>query len=157
MRKNSAVILLLLGSALVSAQEHRLAVGNSLGIILPAGNLQNDYRLGVAFSMHVDYSLKSKINLVAEFGWTNWFWQEDQGAITTNLSDAWSLLAGLRYEMLGPWYLETRTGYYFKTPGRWVLLPATGVRLNRIDLNLSYSILENSRFTVVRMTYFWGD
>ena len=152
------VILCYLYSQSCYSQEvNRLNVGNSLGINIPAGEFKDEFSTGISFTMNLDYSLATKTSVVGEFGWTNWFKQTSSASNSGDLSDAWSILAGLRYNVFGMWYLETRTGFYFKTPGRWVLLPATGARINRIDLNLAYSVLENSRFASFRIGYFWGD
>ena len=149
------ILILLFNVFFVEAQEEpRLHVGNSVSLSIPAGTFADRYSSGFGFSMNLEYTL-GKATALGEFGWSNWF--NSLTPATSGINDAWIISAGLRYPSVNSWYFETRTGYYFKNPDRWVLIPATGLRFQRIDINLGFSILESSQFGVARIAYFWGD
>lgn len=135
-------------------EEPRLLVGNSVSLSIPSGIFMNKYNSGFGFSMNLEYRL-GKATATGEFGWNNWFTSLTPSS--SELNDAWIITAGLRLPLIKVWYIETRTGYYFKIPDRWVLIPATGLRFASFDINLGYSLLEESQFAVVRIGYFWGD
>ena len=151
----TCVFLMIQAHSLVGQEEPRLKIGNSISFTLPSKEWREDYSVGLGFSMNLEHDLEN-LAVVGEFGWVNWF-RRQEGVSESELSDAWLLLAGLRYYLTKMVYVETRTGYYFKIPDSYVLLPAGGVRLRRLDLNIGYSFLENSAFLTFRVGYIWGD
>lgn len=154
MRFFFALILLVSVFTTEAQEEPRLLVGNSVSLSIPAGTFMNRYTSGFGFSMNLEYQL-GKATAVGEFGWNNWF--NSLTPASSGFNDTWIIAAGLRLPLIKLWYVETRTGYYFKNPDRWVLIPATGLRFGKIDINLGFSLLEDSQFAVARIAYFWGD
>ena len=67
--------------------------------------------------------------------------------------DTFNLLVGGK---VGFWliYLEARTGYYFGDVKEFVIVPAAGIRIGKLDLNVGYQLTEDFNFINFRLGYF---
>ena len=52
-------------------------------------------------------------------------------------------------------YLEMRTGYHFGKTDELVVIPAVGLRLGKMDLNVGYQVVGGFNFLNFRVGYFW--
>jgi len=152
MQKTLLLLLLLATNALVLGQ--KLDVGNSIGIDAPVRQFSENFDLGLAFNLNLEYQWKS-IHATGEVGWIRWL---ANPAFESNTPpDAWALLSGVRWHSKSILFLGVKGGYYFNYPGGFVVVPEIGGRYQRYELSTGYSLLNNSEFVRIRITYYWGD
>lgn len=147
-----AVLIVLLFCPLISFAQFKS--GNGLGLVNATGDFGDTHNVGIAVSFNAEFKL-SKLAVVGEFAWTTWS-ADDIFGLPLESADAYSLLAGLKYDLLGPLYLETRAGYYFKDLDEVAIIPAVGLRFNKFDFNAGANLKQPTQFLNLRVAYFWS-
>ncbi|WP_422359737.1 hypothetical protein [Reichenbachiella sp.] len=132
----------------------KLNYGNSVSVLVPTGDFGDVYKGG--FGVNANFEAKlSKIAVVGQFGYSM-FTGDDLDGSELEDATAWDLLAGIKLSLLGPLYLETRTGYYFGDFDEFVVIPAVGARIKKFDFNAGYQLSGDVNFLSFRVGYLWG-
>ncbi|WP_420583354.1 hypothetical protein [Reichenbachiella sp.] len=146
--------LLISGLSISNVSAQKLNYGNSVSILVPTGNFGDLYKGG--FGVNANFEAKlSKIAIIGEFGYSMFTGNDLDGSALEDLT-AWDLLAGIKLNLLGPLYIEGRTGYYFGDFDEFVLIPAVGARFKKFDLNVGYQAAGDVNFMNFRVGYLWG-
>lgn len=129
--------------------------GNSVSVISPYGELSKTHKFGLSFNGNVEYGLRKGAagHLVSEIGYS--IWRSDESVLTSRNLTAFSTMVGYRTPLLKSVYIETRFGLFFGDIKEFVAIPAIGIRLGRLDLNLGYNMNGDPRFINGRIAYFW--
>ncbi len=154
--KNSTLLLfaLLTNSYLGFAQ---FSAGNSISVMSPNGALSKTHNFGIGLNGNIEYGFKEDKfgHLVSEIGYSIWSSKEGN-QIKDNLN-SFSLMLGYRAPLFKSVYIETRFGQYFGDLNGFVVIPAIGVRMGNLDLNLGVTINNHSpQFVNTRVAYFWA-
>lgn len=154
MKRNFFIALVL---AVISINGFSQARGGfSLAVLIPdAGTLEGD-PVGVGFYGNYEHDITKKLDFVAETGWANWSRMNADGSAgeVENLNTI-SVTGGLKYNLFKPIYLEGRTGYYFSGIDQFVVIPAVGLRVWKIDANLGANVIGDVPFINFRLGIFF--
>ena len=134
--------------------------GNSLGILIPGGDLEETYTVGLGFYAHLDYNMNKIFALRLDLGWNDIVGEEteytdSEGKIRVNHPErtVWEITAGVRakYSFM---YIEGRGGYFFGL-NEFGYVPAAGIRFWKIDLQGNYAFAGDNEYAAVRIAYYW--
>lgn len=148
------ITLLFIGSIVSTASAQSLTYGNSFSVLVPTGDFGKLYYGGYGLNGNLEAKL-SKIAIVGEFGYSSFMGDDLDGSDLEDVT-AWNLVAGVKLSLLGPLYIEARTGYYFGDIDEFVLIPAAGARFKKFDLNVCYQAAGDVNFLNFRVGYLWG-
>ncbi len=152
MEKSLLIAIALLIS--YSGFSQRILAGNSISYLAGAGNFGEAYDTGFGINFNAEIKIIGQLGLTGEFGWNRWSGNSDFPGPEMSDINVYDLLVGGK---IGLWliYLEARTGYYFGGVEEFVVIPAVGLRLGKLDLNVGYQLAENFNFVNFRLGYFW--
>jgi len=137
-----------------SGFSQRILAGNSISYLAGAGDFGDAYDTGFGICFNTELKIIGQLGLTGEFGWNHWSGNSDYPGSKMSDINVFDLLVGGK---IGLWliYLEARTGYYFGDVEEFVVIPAVGLRLGKLDLNVGYQLAENFNFVNFRLGYFW--
>lgn len=139
---------------LTAGYAQSLNFGNSVSVLVPTGDFGDVYKGGFGVNANLEAKL-SKLAVVGEFGYSAFTGDDLVGSETEDVS-AWDLLAGIKLSLIGPLYIEGRTGYYFGDFDEFVVIPAVGLRFKKFDVNAGYQAAGDVNFLNFRVGYLWG-
>ena len=127
--------------------------GNSASFLAGTGDFGERYDAGFGVGFNGELKLIGQLGITGEFAWNRWTANGDN---TMDIDDAnaYNLLVGGKLG-LSIIYLEMRVGQYFGDFDEFVVMPAAGVRLGKLDLNAGYQFSGDLNFFNFRMAYFW--
>ena len=136
-----------------------LRVYSSVSYMQPVKNLSK-YEYGFGINSHFDYNFNKHFAARLDIGWNDVSGPEtkyiDQGGTVhvdhPNMS-IWEFSAGLR-AYAGPAYIEGRGGY-FTGIDSWGYIPAIGVVIWKLDIQVNYVIAGKKEWAGVRIGYYF--
>ncbi len=160
-----SIIVLLLGlESGILAQSNSdelipLRVYSSVSYMQPVKNLSK-YEYGFGINSHFDYNFNKHFAARLDIGWNDVSGPEtkyiDQGGNVhtdhPNMS-IWEFSAGFR-AYAGPAYIEGRGGY-FTGIDSWGYVPAVGVVIWKLDIQVNYVIAGKKEWAGVRIGYYF--
>lgn len=147
------LMMLIVASASTTVSAQKLIYGNSISLMAPTGDFGDVYKGGFGINANFEASF-SKIGVLGEFGYSTFAGDDD--IIQVDDLSTWNLLVGAKLSLIGPLYIEGRTGYYFGDVDEFVIIPAAGVRFKKFDINAGYQAAGDFNFMNFRVGYFWG-
>ena len=94
-----------------------------------------------------------QLGVTGEFAWNRWTANGDYGMDISD-ANAYNLLVGGKLG-LSFFYLEMRLGQYFGDFEEFIVIPAAGIRLGKLDLNVGYQLSSDLNYANFRLGYYW--
>ncbi len=165
MKKAILVLFVLLSLSISSSfaqeGEKKWVSGNSLNVIIPQGDLAKEYNYGLGFYGNIDYNFNEHIAWRFDLGWNDLEGDERTIVDTTGYVhthkpkiSVWEFTTGFKASF-SVFYIEARGGY-FTGINEWGVIPAVGLRLNKLDIQGSYKLLGDNNWVAARIGYYWG-
>lgn len=130
--------------------------GNSLVGILPVSSFNDEYYIGVGLHGNVEFPLKDHLLGNIEAGVQRWSYQEWIGGVSPDEDMTFSLGMGSKI-LEEPFFFGMDAVYFFGDFYAFTVVPNTGFRLGRFNIEASYSILDPVQFFSIELGYFWAD